>query len=63
MCTIVPISLSIGANRIVPTVSIPYPLGNPELSLEAEKALRRDLVERSLVALCTPVDEQRVFNK
>lgn len=63
MCTIVPISLSIGANRILPTVSIPYPLGNPELSSEAEKALRRDLVERSLVALCTPVDEQTVFNK
>lgn len=63
MCTIVPISLSIGANRILPTVSIPYPLGNPELSPEAEKALRRDLVERALVALCTPVDEQTVFNK
>ncbi len=36
MCTIVPISLSIGANRIVPTVSIPYPLGNPELDAEVE---------------------------
>ena len=54
MCTIVPISLSIGANRIVPTVSIPHPLGNPELSPEAEKAL---------TALSTPVDEQTVFNK
>ena len=50
MCTIVPISLSIGANRIVPTVSIPHPLGNPELSPEAEKALRRELVERALTA-------------
>lgn len=63
MCTIVPISLSIGANRIVPTVSIPHPLGNPGLSPEAEKALRRELVERALTALSTPVDEQTVFNK
>lgn len=62
MCTIVPISLSIGANRIVPTVSIPYPLGNPELSPDAEKALRRALVERALAALSTPVAEQTVFN-
>lgn len=62
MCTIVPISLSIGANRIVPTVSIPHPLGNPEFSPEAEKALRRELVERALTALSTPVDEQTVFN-
>lgn len=62
MCTIVPISLSIGANRIVPTVSIPYPLGNPELSPEKEKELRRHLVEKALNALSTPVDDQTVFN-
>ena len=61
MCTIVPISLSIGANRIVPTVSIPYPLGNPELSPEAEKTLRIRLVRRALEALTTPVTEQTVF--
>ena len=41
----------------------PHPLGNPELSPEAEKALRRELVERALTALSTPVDEQTVFNK
>jgi betaine reductase len=29
MCTIVPISLTVGANRIVPTIAIPHPLGNP----------------------------------
>ena len=63
MCTIVPISLSIGANRIVPTVSIPHPLGNPELLPETEKTLRRGLVERALKALSTPVDAQTFFNK
>ena len=49
--------------RVVPGVGIPHPLGNPELSPEAEKALRRELVERALKALSTPVDEQTVFNK
>ena len=58
MCTIVPISLSIGANR---TVSIPHPLGNPDLRPEEEKQLRRELVDKALYALSTDVDGQTVF--
>lgn len=61
MCTVVPISLTVGANRIVPTVAIPHPLGNPALSKEDEKELRRKLVEKALRALETPVEEQTVF--
>lgn len=61
MCTIVPISKTVGANRIVPTVAIPHPLGNPTLSPADEKALRRKLVEKALRALETPVKEQTVF--
>ena len=61
MATIVPISVSVGANRIIPTVSIPHPLGNPQLSAEEEKILRRHLVERALKALETEVAEQTVF--
>ena len=61
MCTIVPISLTVGANRIVPTVAIPYPLGNPALESGAEKDLRRKLVEKALKALETEVTEQTVF--
>ena len=61
MCTIVPISKTVGANRIVPTVAIPHPLGNPTLSPADEKALRRKLVENALKALETPVDDQTVF--
>ena len=61
MCTVVPISLTVGANRILPTVAIPYPLGNPNLTPEDEKALRRKLVEQGLQALCTEVEEQTVF--
>lgn len=63
MCTVVPISLTVGANRIVPTVAIPYPLGNPDLSKEDEKALRRKLVRRALKALSTEVSEQTVFTE
>lgn len=61
MCTVVPISLTVGANRIVPTIAIPYPLGNPALEPKEEKALRRKLVERALEALSTEVTEQTIF--
>lgn len=61
MCTIVPISKTVGANRIVPTIAIPHPLGNPNLSAADEKALRRKLTEVALKALETPVEEQTVF--
>lgn len=61
MCTVVPISLTVGANRIVPTVAIPHPLGNPSLSAEDEYSLRKKLVLKALRALQTPVDGQKVF--
>lgn len=61
MCTVVPISLTVGANRIVPTIAIPHPLGNPSLDANEEKLLRRGLVEKALVALTTEVEDQTVF--
>ncbi len=61
LCTIVPISLTVGANRIVPTVAIPHPLGNPALTLEEEKQIRRNLLEKALYALSTEVEDQTVF--
>ena len=61
MCTVTPISLTVGANRIIPTVAIPYPLGNPALSGEEEYALRKRLVSNALDALSTPIEDQRVF--
>ena len=61
IATVVPISQTVGANRIVPAVAIPHPLGNPALTHEEEKALRRKIVERALEALETQVDEQTVF--
>jgi betaine reductase len=61
ICSIVPISKTVGANRIVPAVAIPHPLGDPAKSTEEEKALRRALVEKALGAMKTKVEDQRVF--
>jgi len=63
VCTVVPISLTVGANRIVPAVAIPHPLGNPALAADEEKKLRRKIVEKSLAALQTEVEDQTVFEK
>lgn len=61
ICSIVPISKTVGANRIVPAIAIPHPLGNPAKSREEEKLLRRALVEKALRALETKIEEQTVF--
>ena len=59
--TVTPISMTVGANRIVPAVAIPHPLGNPALDKEEEKKLRRQIVEKALKALTTEVDGQTIF--
>ena len=56
MCTVTPISMTVGANRIVPTIAIPHPLGNPSLSHDEEYALNR-----ALEALTTEVTGQTIF--
>ena len=61
VCTVVPISKTIGANRIVPAIGIPYPLGDPTEGEVESRKIRDMLVERALQALETPVSEQTVF--
>ena len=61
MCTVTPISMTVGANRIVPTIAIPHPLGNPALTREEEYEIRKALVEKALNALTTEVDGQTIF--
>ncbi len=61
ICTVTPISLTVGANRIIPAVAIPHPLGDPALSPDQEKRLRSSIVEKALKALSTEVDGQVVF--
>ena len=62
ICTVTPISMTVGANRIVPAIAIPHPLGNPALDPAEEKALRRKIVEKALDALTTEVDGQTIFD-
>jgi glycine reductase len=62
VCSIITISQTVGANRIVPAVAIPHPLGNPKLPLAEEKELRRNLLKKALDALQTPIEEQTVFS-
>lgn len=61
VCSIITISKTVGANRIVPSVAIPHPLGDPRRTPEAEFALRKRLLERALEALQTAVSGQQVF--
>ena len=61
ICTIVPISQTVGANRIVPAVAIPYPLGDISKSAEEEKQIRRAILDTAMKALQTPISEQTVF--
>ena len=68
MCTLVPISLTVGANRIVPTIAIPHPLGNPSLIKKKKKNLRRKLVGKSIKSSKTEVEGKqylkiRKYNK
>lgn len=62
ICTVTPISMTVGANRIVPAIAIPHPLGNPALDKDEEKVLRRRIVEKALNALTTEVDDQTIFD-
>ncbi len=62
LCNLVSIALRVGAPRIVPTRGIPYPTGDPELGPDQERAWRRQLVERALVAVATSVSEPTVFD-
>ena len=61
ICTVTPISMTVGANRIVPAIAIPHPLGNPALTLEEEKNIRRKILETALKALSTEVEDQTIF--
>lgn len=61
ICSIVPISKTVGANRIVPAIAIPHPLGDPAKSPAEEVEIRRALVEKALVALETAIEDQTVF--
>ena len=61
MANLIPVAKTVGANRIVPTISIPYPLGDPSTSKEEQWELRYNRVGVALEALATDIEEQTVF--
>lgn len=61
ICTVTPISMTVGANRIIPAIAIPHPLGNPALEAAEEKKLRRAIVMKALNALTVEITEQTIF--
>ncbi len=62
VATIVPIMVTVGANRIVPGIAIPHPLGKPG-DPEEEHAVRRGLLLRALKAIVTPIETQTIFRE
>ncbi len=53
----------VGSNRIITAPSIVHPVGNADLDPEAEKALRRAIVENALEALQAEIQEQTQFGQ
>ena len=61
MCNLTNIAKTVGVNKMVPTVSVPYPLGNPQLRPDDEWALLYHRTGVALDALETDVDGQTIF--
>jgi glycine reductase len=61
LTTLSSLALSVGANRIVPTLSIKHPLGDPSKPTAEEKKWRRRLIQTALSALQTKIEDQTVF--
>lgn len=61
MCNLIPVATTVGANKIVPTISIPYPLGDPATSTQAQWKLRTSRVKTALEALTDDISEQKVY--
>lgn len=61
MCNLIPVAKTVGSNRIVPTISIPYPMGDPSKSKEEQFKMRYKMVGTALKSLITDIEEQTVF--
>ncbi len=56
-----PLAMQAGANRVIQGVKIEHVCGDPSLTPELDRRLRRQLVERALQTLQTPVDGPTLF--
>ena len=60
--TLVRTALFTGAFRVIPGRAINHPVGDPSLSLENERGLRRRIVLTALEALQTEVTKSKIFD-
>lgn len=51
ICTVTPISVTVGAPRIFGGFAIPYPTGNPNLTEQKELDFRKNIVQEALQML------------
>jgi len=51
ICTVTPISKTVGAARISEAQAIPYPTGEPSLTPEKEFERRREILENAMEML------------
>jgi betaine reductase len=58
--SLIPTAKMMRANRIVQGVGITHPLGNPKVSLEDEKALRRKILRAALQLLIEKIENGKV---
>lgn len=63
LCNLVSTGVTTGANRIVPSVAITHPLGNPDMSPSAEKELRKKIIRKALNALQVNIEKETVFER
>jgi betaine reductase len=61
LTAMVAVGSQVGAPRIVRGTRIPHPLGDPSLSLDSERGLRRKLLLKAFEAMRAPVDESTIF--
>jgi glycine reductase complex component B subunit gamma len=59
--TLVDTALALGAHRIVPGCAITHPVGNPAVSAEKEREIRRAIVREALESLVSAAVERPVF--
>ncbi len=63
VCAIVPIAMTVGANRIVRAIAIPHPTGDPKIEKKEEVELRKKLLRTALRSLTEKIQEQTVFKQ
>ena len=55
------VAKQIGANRIITGTKIPHPCGDPNMTVDNDKKLRREIIRCALDALQTDIKQPTIF--